>query len=99
VRGLTKAQAECVHFKRSLWDRWQLSVGNRFEYRTLCDLAGRQPVVVRQSARVTVRRLAIQGEEILCVFDQFRGTLVTALPRNVVSAEQVHDYVWRRRGQ
>jgi hypothetical protein len=98
MRRLTKEQRERMHFKRELRERWNIGRVNRFEYRELCKQAAKSEVLLQQSMRVSIRAMDIRGEHILVVFDEFRGTLVTALPRNVKRADQVHEYLPRRRG-
>jgi hypothetical protein len=99
MHDLTKGESEKIHFKNKLRERWGIVHVNRFEYRELCSQAAHAKPVVRQSARITVRRVEIRGSSILCVFDQFRSRLVTVLPPGVTEAEQVYDYVCRRRSE
>ena len=99
MKPLTKDQSQAVHFKAQLLDRYGMRHVNRFEYRDMCATASKSPIVVKQSERVSVRRVTIRGIEILCVYDSFRGTLVTVLPRDITSAEQIYEYTEHRRGE
>ena len=98
MKRVPKHQSEKIHFKKQLAARWNIGRVNHEEYWALCAKAALAPVVLKQSERVSVRLVDIRGENIMCIYDAKRGTLVTCLPRGVMDPEQVHEYVWRRRG-
>jgi hypothetical protein len=97
MKALTKDQSQAIHFKAKLKERYGFHGMNRREYQLLCKRASMEPIILRQSGRVSVRRVTIRGVEMFCIFDAFRDTLVTVLPRDIISEDQVHEYIARRR--
>ena len=82
-----KAYAEAAHFKRQLYRRYRVRL-NRHEYRALCDVvrSGRATFLRRQSQRVSIYALEINGTTVPVVYDAMRHRLVTALPQEALHA-------------
>ena len=76
---MTKAQAEAAHFRRRLQERYGITVNHR-AYHQLCRDAPRAPLILKRTERSRIILMVISGRPVPCVFDCFRGRLVSALP-------------------
>jgi hypothetical protein len=74
----TKAQAEAAHFRRRLLERYGIAV-NHGAYRELCREAFEAPLILKESGRLCIVLLVINGHQVPCIFDRMRGRLVSAL--------------------
>jgi len=93
---LSKKQSEHIHFKKQLRERYGIRGVGRREIEELIEKAQRADLEVRQSNRVTVKRIIVRGHSMFVVYDSVHHSLVTALPSFVTSPEQVNEYVARR---
>jgi hypothetical protein len=90
-KDMPKSFSEIVHFKRSLANRWGINI-IRKEYDRYCTQAKKAEVVIKQSMRVSIRRIMIRDIPMFCVYDCFRERLVTVLPKEVDSPEKINGY-------
>ena len=74
-----KDRAQAAHFKTRLRERYGIEI-NRHEYAELCASVNGTPIVERKSERITVRRVRVRGQWIMCAYDSKRHRLVSALP-------------------
>jgi hypothetical protein len=95
-RKLSKAQSEELHFRHRLMERYGIRRLFHEEYLDLCLTARWADVMVRQSTWRSVRRVRIRHIEALCVFDDLRWRLITALPREIRTVDMIHRYLSRR---
>jgi hypothetical protein len=74
----TKAQAEAAHFRRRLLERYGITVNHR-AYWELCREAERAPLILKESWRLRIVLIVINGQQVPCIFDGMRRRLVSAL--------------------
>jgi len=77
----TKKHAQRVHAVRRAAERYGLSMNHR-KLRILVDdiQKGRGEFVRRQSHRVSIWRIDVEGHSVRVVYDKLRKTIVTFLP-------------------
>lgn len=78
---IPKKQAQYLHFKQRLAERYGIVI-NRYKYKQLCSAVGGKGTrfLTRQSRRVSIFLMDIDGLQIPVVWDAYRGRLVSALP-------------------
>jgi len=82
-----KTLTQREHFKRRLRERYGISI-NRHEYRDVVEWiqqADYSDCLEKQSNRVTVWLVPIQGTNVPVVYDKHRHTAVSALPPEYVT--------------
>ena len=81
----SKEHAQRRHFNRRALERLGVKVNGRQYDALVADIQeGRARFVERQSNRITVWRVEIEGEPCGVVYDKLRGTLVTVLTVEMV---------------
>lgn len=75
----SKKQAQRIHAKRRLADRYGLEL-NRHAIRELTKKVSSDTFLLKQSNRVTIHLLRHDGRLLLSVYDKSRQTIVTFLP-------------------
>ncbi len=78
---IPKHRAQYLHFKSRLYERYGMRI-NRTRYRELCSCVGpgHTRVLEKQSRRVWILLMEIDGVRVPVVWDRYRGRLVSALP-------------------
>jgi len=77
----TKAYAQGVHAIRRAAERYGLRIGKRTLQRLVADIQqGRGTFIRRQSNRVSLWQLNVEGRPVRVVYDRLRKTIVTFLP-------------------
>lgn len=77
---MSKTIAQRIHAKRRASERYGLDL-NKEKYDQLCEFARSATVLERQSNRLTVRRIMMDGSPIRVVYDASRHQIVTFLPQ------------------
>lgn len=82
----TKAQAQRLHAKTRLRQRYNIIL-NRQQYREAVAAIqrGAAALIERQSARVAVYAVHIDGQTVPVVYDRVRENIATALPAEVLA--------------
>ena len=74
---MTKAQAEARHFHARLLQRYGITVNHR-AYWELCREAKKAPLILKESWRLRIFLLVINGRQVPCIFDGLRGRLLSS---------------------
>lgn len=87
---MNKTQAQRIHASRRAAERYGMKFG-RAEQREFVKAiqTGKSTVIEKQSHRVTVHELIIEGEPVRVVYDRIRKTIVTFLPFEEVEDESL----------
>lgn len=95
-KSLSKIKAQRVHFKRRVDKRFGIEI-NRHKHREIVQTIqnGKAKLVGRQSNRLTVWMVEIQGSEVKVVYDKLRKTLVTAMTPNMTTRVQPRELSYK----
>lgn len=77
---MSKKIAQRIHAKRRAAERYGLAL-NKEQYDQMNELARSATVLERQSNRLTIRRIVMDGSPIRVVYDASRHQIVTFLPQ------------------
>jgi len=76
----TKAKAQKIHFNRRLIQRYGIEI-NKNEYAQLSEVARQNTNSTKITNRLKKTTIKIKGVKVDVVYDKFRRTLATALPK------------------
>lgn len=76
----TKAEQQIRHCSRRFCERFGIYLDNNTQHKIIQQIQkGKAKFVERQSLRITVFEIEIEGELVKIVYDKIRKTIVTAL--------------------